>query len=105
MSILIIRIILIVPTPRPLSPPHKPLNLIIQLPKSCRPSRPMRIIIFVEPIPQYSSRTLQPTNLYTFRAPPLFTMEDGEGRPADREIVGERVSGGGGAGRLWGWSC
>lgn len=45
-------------------------------------------LLLVKPVPQHTPRRPQPTDLYALRTPPLFAVEDGEGRPADLTLGG-----------------
>jgi len=47
----------------------------------------MRIKVLIEPVAQYAPRGFQPADLHAFGFPAWFAVEDGEGRPADCEVV------------------
>lgn len=77
----------LIPATCPTRSPPEPLHPIIQLPESRRPRRSMRIVILVEPVPQYTPCTFQSSDLHTLGAPSLFAVEDAECCPTDDEVV------------------
>lgn len=58
-------------------------NIVTNFPKGRRASRSVRIEILIEPVPKYTPRTVYSTNLHAFAPPPLLTVENAKGRPAN----------------------
>ena len=63
-------------------------HLITDLPERGRTRRPVRVVVFVEPVAQYTARGSEPADLHAFATPALFAVEDAERGPADAACGG-----------------